>query len=54
MRVVKLRRNPKDEFTIMVPKDIGTAFKERGLEYFNFEINEYGTLKYVPVSTEAI
>ena len=54
MKVVKLRKNSKDEYTIVVPKDIGTEFKERGMEYFNFEVTEYGTLQYIPVSTEAI
>ena len=54
MKVVKLRRNPKDEYTIVVPKEIGTELKERGMEYFNFEVNEWGVLKYIPVSTEAI
>jgi len=52
MRVVKLRRNPRDEYSIIVPKNIGKELKERGMEYFNFEVNEYGALMYVPV-TEA-
>ena len=54
MKIIKLRRNPKDEYTILVPKDIGTKLKERGMEYFTFEVNEYGIIKYVPVNTEAI
>lgn len=52
MKVVKLRRNPKDEYTVVVPKDIGTELSERGMEYFTLEVTEYGILKYVPV-TEA-
>jgi hypothetical protein len=54
MKVVKLRRNPKDEYTIVVPKDIGTELSEKGMEYFTFEVTEYGTLQYIPVFTEAI
>ena len=54
MKVVKLRRNPKDEYTVVVPKNIGKKLKERGMEYFTFEVTEYGTLQYIPVSTEAI
>lgn len=54
MKVVKLRRNPKDEYTVVVPKDIGTELKERGMEYFTFGVTEYGTLQYTPINSEAI
>ena len=54
MKVVKLRRNPKDEYSIVVPKNVGTELSERGMEYFTLEVNECGTLMYIPVSTEAI
>jgi len=53
MKVVKLRRNPRDEYTIMVPKEIGTELRERRLEYFTFGVTEYGTLQYTPINTEA-
>lgn len=54
MKVVKLRRNPRDEYSIVVPKNVGTELSERGMEYFTLEVNECGTLMYIPVSTEAI
>ena len=54
MKVVKLRKNSKDEYSIVVPKDIGTELRERGMEYFTFGVTEWGVLKYIPVSTEAI
>ena len=54
MKVVKLRKNSKDEYSILVPKNIGTELRERSMEYFTFEVTEYGTLQYIPVNTEAI
>jgi hypothetical protein len=54
MKVVKLRRNPRDEYSIVVPKEIGTELSERGMEYFTFGVTEYGTLQYTPINSEAI